>query len=331
MTAAHRARAATDLILKAPYRVLPAGGDAALMVFSAGAHGEVLVGIAHQPPDLRVVQDGWATFFKTQPDVPQDYTLCVWRNGRQVRQVRIADEPFNVTDAQPLGEGYLLSCPRCRRESDTQIEKNGRIYDAAGRLASGIVLGDGINCMLATRDAEIWVGYSDEGIFGNVGGGNFGWDEPLGKSGLVKWNRRGEKLYEYAPPDEASAICDCYAMTIDAVGDLWCYYYDAFRILCIRENGRVQQWDCAIRHAHTMAVAWPYVALLGNAGDDYACQLVKLEGHGNSRLAGAFTLRTPEGHAITEGRVAAYGSRIHILHDKHVYSLDVADCVANAP
>ena len=120
-------------------------------------------------------------------------------------------------------------------------------------------------------------------------------------------------------------------MNIDALGDLWCYYYDAFRILCVRNSGRVQQWDCGIGNAHTMAVAWPYVVLVGNAEEDYACQLVKLEEHGKSRIVGAFTLRTPEGQAITNGRVAAYGSRIHILHDKHVYSLEVADCVANAP
>ena len=180
---------ATDLILKAPYRVLREGDDETLMVFSAGAYGEVLVGIAHQPPDLRVVQDGWGTFFKTRPDVPQDYTLCAWRDGRQLRQVNIASEPFNITDAQPLGEGYLLTCPRCRRKSDDDIEKNGRIYDTAGKLRGEIVLGDGIRCMLTTRDAEIWVGYSDEGIFGN-----FGWDEPLGKSGLVKWNHRGDQV-----------------------------------------------------------------------------------------------------------------------------------------
>lgn len=324
-------RAATDLILRTPYRVLREGDDEALMVFSAGPYGEVLVGVGHQPPDLRVVQDGWGTFFKTRPDVPQDYTLSVWRDGQQVRQLSIANEPFNITDAQPLGDGYLLSCPRSRRESDDHIERNGRIYDTAGRLRSEIVLGDGIRCMLATREAEIWVGYSDEGIAGNFGGANFGWDEPLGQSGLVRWNHRGEMLYEHAPPDETSAICDCYAMSIDAVGDLWCYYYDAFRIMCVRGNGRVQQWDCGVSNAHTMAVAWPYVLLLGNAEQDYACQLVKLQEHGKSRLAGTFTLRTPQGHAITHGRVAAYGSRIHILHDKHVYNLDVSDCVERLP
>jgi hypothetical protein len=314
-----------DLTLGAPYRVLLEGDDVALMVFSAGAYGEVLVGVGHHAPDLRVVQDGWGTFFKTQPDEPQDYTLYVWRDGHPLRQVNIAGEPFNITDAQPLGEGYLLSCPRCRREPDEEVEHNGRIYDRAGRLVSEIVLSDGINCMLVTRDAEIWVGYSDEGIFGN-----FGWDEPLGKSGLVKWNHRGEMLYEHAPPDEASAICDCYAMNVDALGELWCYYYDAFRIMCIRNNGRVQQWDCEVSSAHTMAVAWPYAVLLGDGEDDFACQLVKLEDRGRSRIVRRFTLRTPQGHPITHGRVAAYGSRLHILHERHVYSMDVSDCVAQA-
>ncbi len=318
-------------MLRAPYRVLPEGGDDALMVFSAGPYGEVLVGIARQPPDLRTVQDGWAAFFKTRPDTPQDYTLSVWKDGRRLRTLEIRDEPYNLTDAQPLDEGYLLSCPRCRRESDADIERNGRVYDAHGRLVSEIVLGDGINCMLTTREGEIWVGYSDEGIFGSPGGGNFGWDDPLGKSGLVKWSRDGTMLYEFAPPDEAAAICDCYAMTVDAVGDLWCYYYDSFRIVCVRGNGRVQQWTPGVSGAHTMAVAWPWVALLGDGEDDYACHLIRLEDRGKSRVVGRFRLCTPEGRAITQGRIAAYGSRVHILHEGHVYSVDVADCVTHLP
>jgi hypothetical protein len=334
MTTAYRAPAAKDLVLATPYRVLSEDGNEALMMFSAGPRGEVLVGIAHQPPDLRAMQDGWATIFKTQPDTPQDYTLTEWQNGRRVRTVQIEGEPYNLTEAQPLGEGYVLSCPRCRRESDTEIEKNGRIYDAAGRLAGEIVLGDGIKCMVATRDGNIWVGYSDDGIIGNALGssaGYFGWDAPLGRSGLVKWSPDGEMLYEYAAPDEAGTIYECYAMTVDAVGDLWCYYYDAFHILCVRENGRVQRWNPGIGNAHTMAVAWPYVALLGNEQEDFLCQLVKLEDHGKTRIVAKFRLNTPQGEPITQGRVAAHGSTIHILHEGQVYRLDVADCVANAP
>lgn len=39
------------------------------------------------------------------------------------------------------------------------------------------------------EDGRIVTSYFDEGIFGN-----FGWDQPLGASGLVVWDEQGRVL-----------------------------------------------------------------------------------------------------------------------------------------
>ena len=64
--------------------------------------------------------------------------------------------------------------------------------------------------------------FFDEGVFGN-----YGWDKPLGASGLVVWDKDGSILWE-ADND----ICDCYAMNIDNSEKLWYYFYTEFELVC---------------------------------------------------------------------------------------------------
>ena len=46
---------------------------------------------------------------------------------------------------------------------------NAVLYDADGQVVSEHVLGDGIGHALADSAGQVWVGYFDEGIYGNYG------------------------------------------------------------------------------------------------------------------------------------------------------------------
>jgi hypothetical protein len=151
-----------------------------LVAFNLGPSNEILFLEALNELDRKIVESGWATFFKSKPEVSQSYLLSVYfPEGEKTHSINIHGESFNITEVQPTQDGYLLVCPRCYRRSDSDVEKNGRVYDVSGNLVSEIILGDGIEQIFVLRGQNVWVSYFDEGIFGNCG-----WDSPLGSAGL---------------------------------------------------------------------------------------------------------------------------------------------------
>lgn len=80
------------------------------------------------------------------------------------------------------------------------------------------MLGDGIGHVLATSTGQVWVGYFDEGIYGNYGWGRTDSEEPVGAYGIVRFSPDLEPDWHYpkytgvGPWD---AISDCYALNVD--------------------------------------------------------------------------------------------------------------------
>jgi hypothetical protein len=60
---------------------------------------------------------------------------------------------------------------------------------------------------------RIWVGYFDEGVYGNFGWGGQNGPVPVGAAGLVCFSDSGEKLWEF-PQDGDHSIDDCYALNV---------------------------------------------------------------------------------------------------------------------
>jgi hypothetical protein len=89
---------------------------------------------------------------------------------------------------QPMPGGtFLVAGARCRWRRDGP-DRNGVLYDAGGQVVCESVLGDGIGHVLATSDGQVWVGYFDEGIYGNYGWGQADTEEPVGASGIVRFS-----------------------------------------------------------------------------------------------------------------------------------------------
>ncbi len=67
----------------------------------------------------------------------------------------------------------------------------------------------------AATDGTIWVGYGDEGIFGNFGWGGPG-PAPIGARGIVQFSPSLDVVWEYPRSDSSNLepIDDCYALNV---------------------------------------------------------------------------------------------------------------------
>lgn len=293
-----------------------------LVAFGVGPNESVYATLALSKPDTRIEQPGWATFFKTKPDEAQSYKVRSWSPSLQMQEIDIDRDEFNISAVQPLGDDILLVCPRCVRKNDREIELNGRVFDRDGRLKRAFVLGDGIEQVQVAADGTIWVSYFDEGIFGN-----YGWDEPLGASGLVNWSASGEILGEFEPALGLNNMADCYAMTIDRHGDVWCYYYTEFPLVQLRDGRVFDTWDVPVSGSHGLAVEPPFALFLGSYDRRQELKLLELLGDGKTRVVGTYLICATNEEPLGIDRVDTRGNTIHLVSGRKTYAVDIDMCL----
>lgn len=294
-----------------------------VVAFNLGPSGEILVLQALNALDREFVQPGWATFFKSKPESRQSYLLSVYSpGGEKTNSINIHGEPFNITEVQPTLDAFLLVCPRCYRRSDSDIEKNGRVYDPSGTLIREILLGDGIEQVFVSKGKTVWVSYFDEGIFGN-----YGWENPLGSSGLVEWTLDGKKCYEFGPADGLGYMADCYSLNIDLHEDVWCYYYTDFPIVRIKDRAIVDYWESPVKGASRFSVSFPYILFAGGYKDRSLFQLVKLHKGRKANIIRKFRLEDKQGAMLDIGLIAVRGENMAVLSDGSVYVTKLSEFI----
>jgi len=272
-------------------------------------------------PDYREVRSG-AAFAKLTTETPHDFAV-VRVDGSEVERVEIRGELWNLHSVQPLPEGeLLLFCGRCRRHSDGTHDRNARVYDRTGRFRRDFLLGDGINRVQTTADGRIWVGYFDEGVFGN-----FGWTEPVGSTGLLCWDAMGGRLYEYVPPPGTDTICDCYALNVTADDEIWLYYYTEFPLVRVRRNGEVSVWHCPLGGSAAFALHDHFVLFRGGYKQRDIYQLFELENGGVMTQHSLFTLTDESGRPLQSVRAFARGPLLYLLEGFRCYRADVRELV----
>jgi hypothetical protein len=144
---------------------------------------------------------------------------------------------------QPMAGGrFLMAGTRCRWRAEGP-DRNAMLYDTDGQVVSEHMFGDGIAHVLATSTGQIWVGYFDEGIYGNYGWGLGDGPEPVGAYGIVRFSPDLEPAWHYPKYTEVrpwDAINDCYALNADDTSTWACYDSD-FPVVRIRD-GAVTGW-----------------------------------------------------------------------------------------
>jgi hypothetical protein len=292
---------------------------------SVGFDGEVIrLLVSEESADAlvgREVQPGWASFPKTRTD--NEYTSIVSVSGPSgSRETRLFGLTATFPQIELLPEDEILVvASRCYRNADGSHEMNAKVYDPGGKPTREFLLGDGINHIQTDSEGRIWVGYFDEGVFGN-----FGWQYaggPFGAAGLSCFNKSGQKIWDYAPPEGFDHIADCYALNVSSRG-VWSHYYTDFPVALIDSDWRVRCWNTACSGAHTFAVGDHKVLLHGGYGDHRtACNLLGLDDH-DARLVAEVSLVLPREIDLARDKVIGRDKGLHVFleDDWYMFSID---------
>jgi len=282
---------------------------------NVGPAGEAILLLAHDS-DAQVlqghdVQSGWASFPHSRAKLPVTTEILIDTPSQPVRSIRLNQLTLAHPLLQPLPDGeILLVGARCRRLPDGTSERNAQVYSAAGELRRQFVLGDGIKHVQTTAAGDIWVGYFDEGVYGNYGWGNDPDSEPIGATGLVRFDRWGARLWEYTPPAELGLIDDCYALNVTDAAT-WAYYYSDFPLVCMGD-GDTRVWRTEVSGAHAVAVDGTQVLFAGGYGADADRVVLASLGAGRLEDTASCRLLLPSGELVPSG--AAKVGRGPVMH-----------------
>jgi hypothetical protein len=303
-----------------------------LAATSIGPNGEAIA-LWTSPKGLAALtatttQPGWASFPDPRASRPVAARVTVHRAGPET-SVTIADLPLAHPTVQVLPDDrVLVVAARCRWRPDGP-DRNAIIYDTDGRLVAEGTIGDGVEHALVSRSGHIWVGYFDEGVYGNYGWGDAGAPPPLGAPGLVRLSPDLEPDWRY-PTDVESlgAISDCYVLNID--GDTaWACYYTDFPVVRI-QAGTVTGWRNTIAQgARALAVADTNIALYGGYGPYRDVLVIASRGQDQLHKLAEYCLVLPDGSPLPATvQAIGRGADLHLINEGDWYRLDLDDLPA---
>jgi hypothetical protein len=223
---------------------------------------------------------------------------------------------------QPLPEDrFIVVGARCRWKPDG-VEPNAQVVDSAGDIVLSAVLGDGVGQLATTPSGQTWVGYFDEGVYGNFGWGGPG-PEPIGSHGLVRFDERLVRAWDYPFDTGFDPISDCYALNI-AGETVWACYYTGFPVVRITDD-RVTGWATSDDGVSAVITDGRRCALVGGYGENRDRVVV-----GELAQDGRFAVRHQRRFSLPGGdplppRSGTYGRGdvLHVLAGTTHYQLDL--------
>lgn len=261
---------------------------------------------------------GFARFPKSLTEASFDAKLTI-SNSSSTREIAIPNlkSAFPHIDTFPNGD-ILVAAARCHRWKDGSFEMNAKVYRVDGTAGAEFCLGDGLEHLAIDREGRIWAGYSDEGVYGNYGWGF----EPIGRSGLVCFDRSGQRLWEFEPPEEFEYISDCYVLNC-AENAVWLCPYVDFPIIRIDADFSVEAWASDLSGPRQMAVDGHRLLVYGGYGEKAKeCWLVHLRESTAERIA-QVKLQLPDGTSLAKARVVGRDRILHVFVDDLWYRFEV--------
>jgi hypothetical protein len=140
-------------------------------------------------------------------------------------------------------------------------DDNGRVLGADGQELRRIRLGDGLWHLKIDDAGRIWVGWFDEGVFGNDGWTYPGREWPPSSHGLAAFDEFGSVVAE-ANEGPHHGIADCYSLNVTGETAWACTYAD-FPIVSLTVNRQPRWWTTALSGVRAVAVEPPYVLAAG--------------------------------------------------------------------
>ncbi len=235
----------------------------------------------------------------------------------------IAWRPVAFPSVQPLPDGKVLVVgARCRWRPEGP-ERNAIVYDARGSAVLEQTLGDGISHVLTTPRGEVWVGYFDEGVYGNYGWGNRDSAPPVGRHGLSRWSSDLDLRWQY-PAGEWGAISSCYALNVHD-DTAWAYYYTDFPVVRV-DGDTVTGWHNDVSGASALAVDGSTVAFFGGYGPDQDKLITTVPLENRLLVTGEHRVVQPDGRPLPgSARVVGRGGELNFLVEDRWLRLSVQD------
>lgn len=242
---------------------------------------------------------------------PQRVTLRVEQGERAcVLDDFVLGSGFHL---QPLGdEGFLMV-----RGSARVGVPNARILGWDGGQRAEFRAGDAIADVQVSRRGDVWVGYFDEGVFGN---------DPLGHQGLVRLDRAGNVTFGFADattPLGVPRIDDCYALNVASDVDTWLYYYGDFPLVHLRDGALAEWWpEMPVAGTRAFAVHAGHVLFAGGYERANTIRLVMLADLDDAR---EFDLVDESGEPLGFRHAVGRGARLYFIGQDgavHVAALD---------
>ncbi len=188
--------------------------------------------------------------------------------------INLDDGPeFNLLDPFPIIDQFsdgrwLLSY--CRSDGKART----RILDMNGVELQCIELGDGIQHLKIDDEHRIWVGWFDEGVFGNDNWDYPGLKWPPSSTGIAAFNVEGDLVKHASLP----SIADCYALNVFD-NEVWSCTYTDFPIWQMNDLEE-KVWNSELSGISALAVLHPYVLTAGGYRENTnRISLVKLTGN----------------------------------------------------
>ncbi|WP_380166198.1 hypothetical protein [Jannaschia sp. R86511] len=188
--------------------------------------------------------------------------LATYDNTGALTHSTVVDQEMQLSIplVQPMGgNGYLVVGGSCEWRPDG-VEQNARVVDADGRTVRQGCLGDGVQHLQRAADGTLWVGYSDEGVFGNYGWNDPG-PQPLGAAGLVQWSEEFVPLWEH---DQEPSIYDCYTLNVSSQAGVLTCSYDEFAVTVIDKGNERSYATHKVEGPRGLLVDGDRVVLIGD-------------------------------------------------------------------
>jgi hypothetical protein len=234
-------------------------GDLVIM-WASPAGNEALSSSTSQP--------GWASFPDSTTARPVEAQVRI-QGPDVLRTVRLNEHRIAHPKVQLLPDDRLLVVGTRCYWREGRAEENALVYDGNGQPVLSGTVGDGISHVYATPRGRIWIGYFDEGIFGNYGWGAPTGPEPVGSSGIVRFTSELVADWRFPQDSPFGGIADVYAMSGDGE-DLWSCYYTDWPIVRISSDSddSVTGWRNTVAGGSVLVVGSNLTAIAGGYRED---------------------------------------------------------------
>ncbi|MBP5912819.1 hypothetical protein QBB33_32715 [Streptomyces scabiei] len=244
----------------------------------------------------------WLLTEHADPSPPYDaVVVTVTDGGVGTTGLGPVSARFPRLDSLPDG-GFVVADARSR-DGDDQVQ----VFDALGRPSWTFRVGDAIEHLLTDEAGDLWIGYFDEGVFG----------DPLSAPGARRWSSTGTALWQYRPPPGVDHIADCYALNVGR-GGAWVYPYTGFPLVEVGRDGSLRARTTGVDGASGVAVHEDRAAFLGGyRGNRERLTLARLTDTSVETVRTALLTR-PDGAPLHQRRrVVSRGARLYVQEEPY--------------